>query len=534
MIRDPRGFDQGRPRWCHDLRLRTVDVVDLSAPPADSEPLPPSSAPTPPRTVPPDRIVGGVAALIGQRLGLDPLWVRVAFVLLALAGGIGVIVYGGLWLMLVAGERYDAGVARIIGGIVLVIGVPIVLNSGDFEFLSGPLAVILLLIGLALALWQPRRQQWPVAAVPAAPNAITRPDPVIVDPENTEVPPRAPRAPREPASPLGRAVLGLAIAVAALGALIDQANGGRLHPEQWLGAAAVVCGVGLLVAAFVGRGRWLVVPALLFAAVGYGAGHVARLGIPMSDMFGDQQIYVADGSPGGTANIQTGIGNVDINIDGVPRETLTVDARAGIGTIHVFAASDVAVMIRPRVDEGDVRVNGREIDGAVQIGPSERDPDVIVDARVGRGDVEVTTYDMPIEIREPEIPRPPVDIGTIQPVAEFVGVTDDGWFVLADGSAVIDADDTVLVGETYEEQRGVTVIVTNAGEFRLLPRGLLLTPWSQVLDLHAIRESVGVTPTTTPVTTTPATTVPPSTTTPATTVPTSTTVPATPTTGGNP
>src|SRR5688572_20508672 len=156
--------------------------------------------------------------------------------------------------------------ARMIGGLVLVLGVPIVLNAGDFEFLSGPLVVILLLIGLALALWQPRRQEWRAAsdvAVPPVGGSVASRRGAAAESLPVESEPRPPRAPRPPASPLGRAVLGLAIAVAALGALVDQANGGRLHPEQWLGAAAVMCGVGLLVAAFVGRGRWLVVPALL-------------------------------------------------------------------------------------------------------------------------------------------------------------------------------------------------------------------------------------------------------------------------------
>ena len=82
-----------------------------------------------------------------------------------------------------------------------------------------------------------------------------------------------PRLPRREPSVLGRAALGLAIAVAAVGALVDEANGGRLHPEQWLGAAAIVCGLGLLVGTLRGHGRWLIVPAVVFAGAGYGVGH---------------------------------------------------------------------------------------------------------------------------------------------------------------------------------------------------------------------------------------------------------------------
>jgi len=45
------------------------------------------------------RIVGGVAGLLAARLGASPLVVRVAFAILGLAGGVGVVLYLGLWLV---------------------------------------------------------------------------------------------------------------------------------------------------------------------------------------------------------------------------------------------------------------------------------------------------------------------------------------------------------------------------------------------------------------------------------------------------
>jgi signal transduction histidine kinase len=41
--------------------------------------------------------VAGVAAGLGRRIGVDPVLVRITFVVLALAGGIGVLLYGVLW-----------------------------------------------------------------------------------------------------------------------------------------------------------------------------------------------------------------------------------------------------------------------------------------------------------------------------------------------------------------------------------------------------------------------------------------------------
>ncbi len=50
--------------------------------------------------VPDDRILGGVASGVGQHLGIDAVLVRGAFVALSLLGGLGVMVYGALWVLL--------------------------------------------------------------------------------------------------------------------------------------------------------------------------------------------------------------------------------------------------------------------------------------------------------------------------------------------------------------------------------------------------------------------------------------------------
>jgi signal transduction histidine kinase/phage shock protein PspC (stress-responsive transcriptional regulator) len=47
-----------------------------------------------------ERLVGGVAAGLAQHLGVQTVHVRVAFLVLALLGGLGVAMYAGLWLVL--------------------------------------------------------------------------------------------------------------------------------------------------------------------------------------------------------------------------------------------------------------------------------------------------------------------------------------------------------------------------------------------------------------------------------------------------
>ena len=52
-----------------------------------------------------DPVLAGVAADLADRLGLDPVIVRIAFVVLAFAGGAGVLLYALLWLRLVRAPR---------------------------------------------------------------------------------------------------------------------------------------------------------------------------------------------------------------------------------------------------------------------------------------------------------------------------------------------------------------------------------------------------------------------------------------------
>ena len=72
------------------------------------------AAPPVPRLVRPrsGRVLGSVAAGLAQHVGLPVLWVRAAFVLLAVAGGSGFLLYAAYWLVLPladdgAGRRLD-------------------------------------------------------------------------------------------------------------------------------------------------------------------------------------------------------------------------------------------------------------------------------------------------------------------------------------------------------------------------------------------------------------------------------------------
>jgi phage shock protein PspC (stress-responsive transcriptional regulator) len=513
----------------------------------DDDPAPvgaPAPAAPPER---PGRVIGGVAGTLAERLGVDALWVRLGFVVLGLAGGIGVVVYAAWWLILSGGP--NARVMRIAGGALLVAVVPWLVADGPQSFVTGPFAVILLLAGLALALWQPRREQAPLAppagafpppAPPTTPTAPTAAQDELDGPwqllaDGLRPPEQTParrrfglRWPRRERSMLGRLTLFVAVYLGAAWALADQLDGGRLHPEQWFGAAAVVCGAGMVVGMFLGRARWLIVPALLAAGAGYVGGTMARLGITSGDLAGDRYVSVGSYSTDTELDERVGVGQIRIDIDSPPPpQPVHIDARVGLGQIRLYVPDDVTVELRPRVDHGSVTSSSGltlSESAPIRIGDGAT-PDVVVDARVGRGDIDVVIFETgPYLAEVPPVataPLMPPDAGSLVPIRDGVAMTTDGWVVLGDGDAIISPDDEVtsLQSATYPEPDGTQQIETGWGSFRLLPRSLLLTPDGQVLDLQALRAEVATAAEPPPGTTT---TAPPATgdpTVPVTTVP---------------
>lgn len=459
--------------------FRTVVSVDLAPPPLDAtptpDPVPADPVPADPATR--DRILGGVAAHLADRLDVDPLWIRIAFVLLALVGGIGVLLYAALWLAFVAGPDHQW--LRLTGGALLVVGLPLLLSNGFGPFHIGPLAVVALLAGLAVALWQPRRSPTPHRA-PSLAAPVTHPVDTH-DPPRGRPAPRWVRPPRRPPSMLGRLTVGIAVLVAAVGALVDQANSGRLHPEQWLGPAAIVCGIGLLVGTVIGRARWLMAPALLFATAGFIAGESARMGLRPTALAGTRFISIGSGDSRSTIREHVVAGNVELRIYGKPDHQVLVDARAALGDVRIYAGADVTLEVRtPRGD--DVRVDGvSHAAGTFTIGPEGR-PAIVVTAAVGRGHIDVNRYQRPANL--PTLPAP----DRLKPIGDGVAMTASGAVVLGDGEAVIGPDDRVVAGNFTTAYR-ITFIETSYGEYRLLPDGLLLAPSGTLLDLRALRRT---------------------------------------------
>lgn len=118
------------------------------------------------------RVLGGVAAGLAQHLGLPVLWVRAAFVLLAVAGGSGLLLYAGYWLVVPqAGEDEgrpldDRAWGELVALAALAAGVLLLLGQGVL-----PWAVVVPLVVVALGaalVWRQvddsRRARWRATA----------------------------------------------------------------------------------------------------------------------------------------------------------------------------------------------------------------------------------------------------------------------------------------------------------------------------------------------------------------------------------
>ena len=74
-----------------------------------------------------DRVIGGVAGGVGAYLGIDPVIVRLVFVVLALAGGGGILAYIVAWIVIPEAPEDGAPVPQgtssstpVLAGLVLV------------------------------------------------------------------------------------------------------------------------------------------------------------------------------------------------------------------------------------------------------------------------------------------------------------------------------------------------------------------------------------------------------------------------------
>lgn len=321
-----------------------------------------------------DRTLGGVAGGLGQYFGVDPVLIRVAFVLALFAGGAGLLAYLVAWIVVPEddGTEDTSGAppprdAATVGGVILVVLAAAILFDGWWS--TGDLILPLLLVGTGAWLLlrdddrdEPRADQTVEAPerMPVSVGATASVPPPPPGPRTPDAPPPAPSGP-----PTGRITLGI-VALLAGGFGIAYAAGAGPSVETVLLSCLAVTGVGLLVGAFTGRARGLIALAVpLVVALSL----VSAVDIPLSGGFGERR-YEPDTLGELDAAYELGAGSLVLDLRGLSASelagaagTTSVEIRLGVGEVRILTPPDVTVRTDVEVTAGQVDLYGDLDDG---------------------------------------------------------------------------------------------------------------------------------------------------------------------------
>jgi phage shock protein PspC (stress-responsive transcriptional regulator) len=357
-------------------------------------------------------VLGGVAAGIARSLGIDPILVRVAFVVLTVFGGSGVLLYLVGWLFIPedgradsAGERFFrdnnalAIAAAVIVG-VLVVGPMLAWGLwGDGPGFGG-LLLLFLVIAAVVALT--RRGNDGAAATPAAPAAPsasptpsvssapgTQPTQVLAAPALGEptvgtppppppasitglppVPPPPAAAPRE-RSVLGRLTVGVTLLVAGTLIALDVADVITVGAVTVLASALAVVAVGLLVGAYLGRSRGLIALGVVLVLA------LIPLGALPDDIRWNagsgagERVYRVTSQEDLKSEYELGAGELTLDLRRLDlTEPAEVDVSLGVGELIVILPDDVSVSASADVAVGVIELPGERPVEGVDVGSS--------------------------------------------------------------------------------------------------------------------------------------------------------------------
>jgi signal transduction histidine kinase/phage shock protein PspC (stress-responsive transcriptional regulator) len=202
-----------------------------------------SSPREPLRRDPANRVIGGVCAGIGRHFGVDPLIARIAFVALATAGGVGIVLYALAWVIVpaegsVPAEAQGHGHGR--GSIEVAIGL-------------GLIVVSLLLTARAFGLLFSDVIVWPTALVAAGGALLWRQSLGPTPAGAADTPPAPEEERRERARVLSRTGLGVALVIAAGLAFLYATHSLSAARDAVLAALVVAVVLGVIFAPLVVR-----------------------------------------------------------------------------------------------------------------------------------------------------------------------------------------------------------------------------------------------------------------------------------------
>ena len=448
-------------------------MTNLETEPAALPPPTPATPPTPDRrwARSDDRIVLGVAGGLGRALAIEPLFVRIAFVVLGLFSGVGILMYvAGLALLADSPTSPPPSTARRIGGGIAVLVSLRWLFNGDARLPGAGWVVAIGLLGAAIVLWRGRTPVEPLSPLPAdlrtgATGGSTgeRWDALTAERR---------RRPRHQRSPLGLLTIGAATVI---GALVWLLNGSEGNRGTWaFGWATVVLGLGMVVGTFAGRARWLIVPAMATTVAAVTASALSFAGVGLDHRSGDRTEFVNAGSTV-AARYRTGIGSFELDLTNYPDAASTA-IEVGMGDLTVLVPDDAHVQIDARVGVGSIEALGSTSNGYRRTLSLDDNTDgkqlIKLKLRVGVGHLEVRRGSFFDAI-------PPITAPTFLPdviAKQFFG---DGTVLFVDGSidfgdgSRIEADGSYQI-PIVEQRADGSVQLDNGAIIRI--DGVVVTP----------------------------------------------------------
>jgi phage shock protein PspC (stress-responsive transcriptional regulator) len=345
-INEPRpdpepGPDPDEPRPDPDEPRPDPETPPAGEPHDDARP-----GPRPPRRLlrsRGDRMIAGVAGGLGEYYGVDPVIVRIAFAVSVFFGGLGALAYLALGLFVPSAAANDGdqvgpapversrGLAIAAGAALLVIA----LSWGIFDFGGGffgwgPFWLgppLLLIAAIALVVWVAR-------GTGGGPTSV-----------------------------LGRVALAIGALIALSLLAVTSAWAGATGHGVIVASLIVAIGALLLVAAFRGGARWLVIPALALAAP---LGFVSAADISFGDGIGERVYRPATVTVVPEDGYELGVGRLLVDLrelDWRPNTAIDLDVDLGIGEAVIGVPSDVCVTADLDSAAGEIRVAGEEQDG---------------------------------------------------------------------------------------------------------------------------------------------------------------------------
>ena len=382
------------------------------------------------------RKVAGVAAAIGHRYALDPVLVRVAFVVATLFSGVGILLYLLGWLLLpdegdeasAAESLLGRGHSSVSVGLTVVLGIALIPATGIVfgDDAYGVIGLVLAAGGLVLlhrsraalgpapapgGTTEPAGTEPETAATPesaAAPESATASgsageqrtppawDPLSAAPfawdlpEPAPIPPQAPVPPRAPRSKVTPITLGLALLVGGVASAFWPA----LSLTHIVALVLGVVGLGLVIGSLLHGGRGLIGIAIPLALLVW-----VLHAVPVSGF------YLGEGqwTPVNPAQLQRhydvtmGNGNLDLSRLRVPAgQTVTTSIAVGLGQAWVSLPRDIDAQVLCRAPIGTVDCLGVTSSGVpARADVQDNGPDgpgggtLILDAYAGTGNVIV-------------------------------------------------------------------------------------------------------------------------------------------------